>query len=299
VIAANPFRTKAPISERGMKTYQAIARRLALFHPPLQIEKFIAQEEATKFSTLKSGDSTLDGIEFVADAPVGLARALREAKDQWGRPVLISMKEDPGHWALKASFGKTIGTGWREVWREAPFTPPSMAPELPGGLDAMLKVRFGTAGNPMSFSALHAAVDEKHGLSSIHIDEAGFMLALPKGVALTADFYGHLMNELLWKTEFRNWLSGRMDDGTARNVIREAIRRVSFNFISSANGFAGLDTKVKGIRGPRDAIFTAAKILAPVGVTVDVFDRDKYKVQVTGTALNGDLSATISIGGTW
>ena len=29
------------------------------------------------------------------------------------------MKEDPSHWALKASFGKTVGTGWREPWRDA------------------------------------------------------------------------------------------------------------------------------------------------------------------------------------
>ena len=127
------------------------------------------------------------------------------------------MKEDPEHWALKASFAKTPGTGWREVWREAPYSSAAAVPPAPGKPDSKLSMRFGTAGNPIRFTALHCAVEE-NGRCNVHIDQSGFVLALPKGVALTPDFYDHIMNELKWKTDFRDWLSGMIDETSDAEV---------------------------------------------------------------------------------
>ena len=90
------------------------------------------------------------------------------------------MKEDPGHWALKASFGTTRGTGWRE----APYPSPAAVPAEPGKADSLFRMRFGTVGTPVRFTALHCAVHEIGGQCNVHIDESGFVLALPRGTAL-------------------------------------------------------------------------------------------------------------------
>ena len=307
MVAPDPFKTEVPISKRGMATYRAIAARLAALHPPIYIDRHIAQSEKkgkTQFSTLEAHDATLDGINFIAADAARLAGAFERAKDKWDHRALASMKEDPDHWALKASFGKTIGTGWREVWREAPYTPPATAPTEAGKSDNVFRMRFGTAGTAIRFTALHCAVHEIGGQCNVHIDESGFVLALPrgKGVSLTPDLYDHIMNELNWKTDFRDWVVGKISNETAARIVKEVIRRVSFTFPNAANGYAGLDGKINSIRrlrGPGDFILTAGRLLTPIGLTADVFDNDQLKVQVTGTILNGDCTIAVSIGGEW
>ena len=44
---------------------------------------------------------------------------------------------------------------------------------------------------------------------------------------------------------------------------------------------------------------SAARTLAPIGVTFDLYEGDRYKVQVTGSSLNGDRSIAITLGGEW
>jgi hypothetical protein len=306
-----PFNTEKPITERGKATYKTIAARLAALDPPVFIEGHIAQTDKlirkqdkilgkTQFSTLEANESTLDGINFRAVDPDLLVRELERAKDKWGSQALASMREDPGHWALKASFGKTVGTGWREKWREAPYGSPATTLEAEGKADNLMRMRFGTAGSSIRFTALHCAVHEIGGQCNIHIDETGFVLALPKGFALTPDLYGHFVNELLVKTDFRDWLAGKMPNETAARIVKEVFRRVSFIFPNAANGYAGLDKRIKGLRQPKgvtNGLLTAGKFLAPMGVTFDVYDSDRYKVQVTGTF--DDPSITITIGGEW
>jgi len=293
------------MTERGMRTYRTIAARLATLNPPIYIARHIAQSEKqgkTGFSSLEAHDSTLDGINFNANDPKLLAAAFHRAKDALGMPALASMKEDPDHWALKASFGKTVGTGWREIWREAPYSPPATVPQQTGKGDNLMRMRFGTAGSPIRFTALHCAVHEIGGQCNVHIDESGFVLAMPKGVSLTPDLYDHIMNELKWKTDFRDWLSGHMPNETAARIVKEVVRRVSFKFPSSANGYADLDRRINSIRRPGtpgDLLLTAGKILAPLGVTADIHENDYFKVQVTGTMAAGDRTITISIGGDW
>ena len=299
--APDPFHTEEPINKT---TYETIAARLLHLDSPIRVEEHIAQSTRkgkTQYSTLEAKNSTLDGISFIAHNPPRLASQLDGAKDKWGHRALASMKEDPGHWGLKASFGKTVGTGWREIWRADPYRPTTVLKE-PGHVDSMMSMRFGNAGSPLSFTALHCALDKANGQCNIHIDEAGFVLGLPEGVALTPDFYGHLMNELLLKTEFRNWLSGLMPNKTAADAVKEAFRRISLNFPSAANRYAGLTQTVNGMHYPRglsNGLFTAARLLAPVGATVDLYEGDRYKVQATGTILNGNSSITITLGGEW
>ena len=305
MIAPDPFKTDPPITARGKATYKTIAARLAALNPPIFIERHIAQSEKqgkTQFSTLEAKDSTLDGINFMAADPARLVRALEGAKDKWGERALASMREDPEHWALKASFGKTVGTGWREIWREAPYSPPTTELKERDTADNVMRMRFGTAGSAIRFTALHCAVHEIGAQCNIHIDESGFVLALPKGFALTPDLYDHIMNELKWKTDFRDWLSGLMPNKTAEGIVKEVFRRISIIFPNAANSYAGLDKKINSIRRPSgvaNGLWTAGRILAPIGATFDVYDTDRFKVQVTGTILNGDRSITITIGGEW
>ncbi len=305
MVAADPFKTAKPITERGRKTYGAIAARLAAFHPPVFIDRHIAQSEQrgkTGFSTLETHESTLDGINFRADDPKLLAAAFHRATDKSGAPALASMKENPSHWALKASFAKTIGTGWREVWREAPYYPPAAAPATPGKPDNLFRMRFGTAGSPIRFTALHCAVQEIGGQCNVHIDESGFVLGLPKGIALTPDLYDHIINELKWKTDFRDWLSGLMPNETAAHIVKEVIRRISIDFPNASNGYADLSRRINSIRrprGPGDLFRTAGRLVAPLGLTADLYENDYFKVQVTGTIAGGDRSITVSLGGDW
>lgn len=166
-----------------------------------------------------------------------------------------------------------------------------------------MRMRFGTVGSSLRFTALHCAVHEIGAQCNIHIDETGFVLSLPQGgVGLTPNLYDHFMNELLLKTNFRDWLSGIMPNEKAAHIVREVIRRLSIIFPNAANGYAGLDKTLNSIRRPHgvlEGLWTAGRILKPIGATLDVYDTQRFKVQVTGTALHGDRSITISLGGEW
>ena len=302
--APAPFNTETPITDRGKTTYETIAARLAALNPPISIKEHIAQREKliekqgkilgkTEFSTLKAYDSTLDGIDFIAVDPGELKAAFEGAKDGWGEQALASMTEDPEHWALKQSFAKTVGTGWREK------SPATELKEWDKG-DNMMRARFGTAGSSIRFTALHCAVHEIGGRCNVHIDESGFVLRLPKGFALTPDLYGHIVNELILKTDIRNWFDKHIPNETAARIVKDIFRRTSLIFPNAANGYAGLDRKISSLRLPHgvaNGLWTAGRFLAPIGVTFDVYDTDRFKVQVTRTF--DDPSTTITIGGEW
>jgi hypothetical protein len=297
-----PFNTEEPISARGMATFRAIADRLALGSPPLIIENHIAQRQTPRgvFSTLKAHDSTLDGIDFYAEDPNGLAERFETVMDGLGNRLLVSMKEEPDHWALKKSFEKTPGTGWREPWRAPTYNARSSSLKQPGMSNNMFRMRFGNAGTPLRFTALHCAVDKILGSCNIHIDESGFVLALPRGVSLTADAYDHLMNELLLKTDFRDWLVGKISNKAAARIVRDAIRRLSFQFPNATNGYAGLEKKINSVRRPNNlgnVLRTTVKLAAPTGLTFDLYDKDDFKVQATGTMHGGDKTITLTLGG--
>jgi hypothetical protein len=311
--AKDPFKTKSGISAEGLTTFRTIAARLKGLKPSILIEAHIAeQEEARRFpkvgkiteiqaperySTLVAHPSTLDGIDFIAVNPRALIDAYASSLDPWGETALASMQGDPCHWALKASFKATFGTGFREVWRPMPYVAVT-APEESGRTNLM-SMRFGT---PMRFTALHCAVHESTGKCNVHIDQSGFVLGLPKGWSVTANLYDHIANELILKTDIRNWLSGLTSNETAKKVIKEIVRRVSIVFPNLQNEMADLNRRLHNLRRPETPwglLTTIGRTIAPVGVTVDAYENDKFKVQVHGTIANGDSAITVTLGGTW
>jgi hypothetical protein len=302
-----PFNTPKLMTDRQMATYQAIASRLdnGISNPKLILADHIAQdadEQTLKsFSTLEAYSSTLDGITFKANDPTTLERAFRQLKSSSGETLLVSMREDPDHWALKASFGKTDGIGWREPWRPNPFSLPG-PDTADAGRRSPLSMRFGTTGSRMRFTALHCAINKISGKCNIHIDESGFVLAMPGGISLTADLYDHVMNELLLKTDFRDWLVGKTSNETVKAIIKDVIGRITLHYPNAANGYGGVRTRIKSLQpmnSPERVVKNAWRIARPSGVSFDVFASERLKVQVTGTMSGGENSATVTIGGTF
>lgn len=304
-LATDPFKTARPISAAARRTFETIEARLSKLNPSVVIREHIAQSTKpgeTQYSSLVAGDGVLDGITFLAVNASALENAFDIAQDKAGKKALTSMKEDPDHWALKASFGKTVGTGWREVWRPEPYSAPSVLNSI--GSDKQVRTaRYGSAKTSVNFSALHCAVDKKSDLCNVHIDDTGFVLEMPDGsVALTPNLYDHFMNELLLKTEFRDWLVGKISNKKAAYVVGEVIRRLSIVFPNASNGYAGLSKTVNNIRTPStplDAALTAGKLLRPIGVTIDIYESNHFKLQVAGTMVDGDKSVTLNTSGTW
>lgn len=161
-------------------------------------------------SDLSSGRDTLQGIKFtpklhpVTKKPTILA-ALKRATDACGQPAFAVEDLDPSHWALKASFGETIGTGFREIWRPRLTNRPLHWREgRPGlnvpALDAGFSAHFGDNITLPDLSSLHCGVTGL--LCGIHIDEMGFVMELESGeVVINPDFIRHYVVELIWKTK--------------------------------------------------------------------------------------------------
>ena len=156
------------------KTYDAIVARCRNLIPPVDITKHI------KPVTLRVANNTLDGITFEAvdaddlaaelDGRMKLPGAGASPRSGSGpfafdttrgprsaNASMISMKEDPQHWALKASFGATVGQGFREQWQPKPVSMAELLPTARYGSDR-ISLGFGEAGKRLVFTALHAAV---------------------------------------------------------------------------------------------------------------------------------------------
>src|SRR5919112_2608823 len=133
------------MNEGQKKTYDAIVARCTDLIPSIDIAKHI------KPGTLRVANNTLDGITFVAVDPADLEAELGGRMKLPGagksprpgegalsfdttrapRPAnasMTSMKEEPTHWALKASFGATVGEGFREKWQPPPQPRPALLP---------------------------------------------------------------------------------------------------------------------------------------------------------------------------
>jgi hypothetical protein len=300
------------MDERQQKTYDAIVARCRDLIPPIDIAKHIKQ------GTLRVANNTLDGITFEAvDAAdleaelggrmklPGAGASLRAGADALAfdttrspRPAnasMTSMKEDPQHWALKASFGATVGEGFREQWRPPPLPQPALMPATRIGGERV-SLGFGESGKKLVFTALHAAVAKS--VCNVHIDERGFVVATPEGAVVTPTFWGHLANELLLKTEFRDWLKGQIDDKAIKNIVVEAINRISLRFPDAENGFAGLSNRVNSIKGIGD-VKGIGKALLPIGLSADLVHLRNSTVQANYYWHDGQQTLTISWGGTF
>ena len=283
-------------------TYHTIAARLATLSPKITIGEHIAYKlkGGKKISSLEAYESTSDGIIFVAPEPQQLIAKLKGAKHA-GEKALAEMEEDPKHYALKLSFLKTKGVGWREkIFTDEPSSLPTTGVTQPTQSDSL--IRFGTVGRTTRFSKLHCAYDIKTNEFNIHIDQTAFVLALPKGFALTPDAFGHTFNDLLWKDILRNLASDWLPNGKVKGLVRAAFRRTSFVLPTTANGFAGLEKTVNDLRRPRggvDGLSAGLRILRPRAATVDLYNSDYLNVQLTGSWIGRDRALTISLGGEW
>ncbi|HVJ84125.1 MAG TPA: hypothetical protein VM452_00700 [Caulifigura sp.] len=306
-------------------TYNAIVARCKNLIPPIDIISHI------KPGTLQCNQLVLDGINFEANDPVALENEFRgRMLPKAGDPVpafaskivptlpsltfdtsrgprsanasMIGMKEDPDHWALKASFGATIGEGFREQWQPPPQIGvgiPRLAEPKYGKSDP-LNLAFGEPGHTLKFTALHAAVappplqTKKRGCN-IHIDERGFVVKLPDGAVVTPTSWSHIANELLLKTKFRDWLDGLIGDNLVGGLVVEAVNRLNLRFSDAENGFAGLPSRVNGMSGLRDAY----KAFMPIGISYDLFKFNNSTMQANYYSYDGQKTLTLTWSGTW
>jgi len=300
------------MEERQKKTYETIVARCRDLIPSVDITKHI------KSGTMRVANNTLDGITFEAIDPADLAAELsgrmklpdagKSPKPEEGalsfdttrgpRPAnasMISMKEDPKHWALKASFGATIGEGFREEWQPPPEPRPALLPTTSYG-SKRISLGFGDTGKRLTFTALHAAVAAS--VCNVHIDERGFVVSTPEGAVVTPTFWGHLANELLLKTKFRDWLNGAIGDNVVGSLVVEAVNRLSLRFPDAENGFAGLDGKVNRIRGVND-VKGIGKAFLPIGLSADLGHLRNSTIQANYYWYDGQQTVTISWAGTF
>jgi hypothetical protein len=243
--------------------YRQIAIRLGNFRPNIQIEKYID-------SGLANGPTVLDGITFVPTDWQGFITTLRIAMTLSGEKAFAEGKdpERPGHWALDASMGATIGKGFREIWRPTLSARGLSIDDLPGRRRPKWNVgssaRFGDdPSTALDLSSLHFAVAPDR--CNVHIDQTGFVIVGPMGeVVVDPDFAQHLVNELLWKSKATHILPAWL------------VARSSIMLPSSANEFSRF------------------------GVTTDLVRQKNFRVSVTGScSIRGgfECSATIGIGG--
>lgn len=300
------------MDDRQQWTYDAIVARCKDLIPPVDITKHI------KPGTLRVANNTLDGITFEAVDPADLEAELSGRMKLPGagrspipgalsfdttrgpRPEnasMISMKEDPQHWALKASFGATVGEGFREQWRPPP-QPRGVAALMPTTSygSKRISLGFGETGKRLTFTALHAAVAAS--VCNIHIDERGFVVSTPEGAVVTPSFWGHIANELLLKTKFRDWLDGAIGDNVVGSLVVEAVNRLSLRFPDSENGFAGLEGKVNSIKGIND-LSGIGKAFLPIGLSADLVYFKNSTVQANYYWYDGQQTLTLSWGGTF
>jgi hypothetical protein len=290
-------------------TYDAIVARCKDLIPPVDIAKHI------KPGTLRVANRTLDGITFEAVDPADLEAELSGRMKLPGAPKpgagvlsfdttrgprpanasMTSMKEEPTHWALKASFGATVGEGFREQWRPPPQPRPALLPTTSYG-SQRLSLGFGETGKKLTFTALHAAVAAS--VCNVHIDERGFVVSTPEGAVVTPTFWGHLANELLLKTTFRDWLDGAIDDNVVGSLVVEVVNRLSLRFPDAENGFAGLQGKVNRITGLND-VKGIGKAFLPIGLSADLAHLRNSTVQANYYWHDGQHTLTISWGGTF
>jgi hypothetical protein len=236
--------------------YSEIARRLTDCNPPVKLDDHVA-----KIISIK--DTRLDGVNFIARDYKKLIQALKDAKDGAGSPIFAHATiGDPDHWALKASFLATDGTGFREIFR-----PKLSAPTLADAYAARAMRRYAgqfTENTAVpDLSSLHCAISI--GECNIHIDETGFVLADESGnPVLDPDFLQHLVNELLFKTY-------------AKKILPDGfVDRVNLILPSS---FVDYDR---------------------VGVSFDLKKTKNYRVTLTGTcSISGDhdCSGTVTVSG--
>lgn len=280
--------------EKNKLVYKEIKSRLEVIG--INIEKYIKNNPFKREYDIDVYDTTLDGIKFTATDAVLLKSAFNNANDLHGKQAFASMKSAPDNWALKCSFGATSGIGWREIWRPIAYQVALEQTRRPSSKgNNMFWMRSGSTSIPFNFTSLHCSLNTD--ICKIHIDKSGFVMDVPFGISLTPDFYQHTANELLFKSKFRDWLVGKIPYSTLADIVKDVIDGTSFVFPNAANGFAGLERSLNSLSQPKtplDGLKTIGKIVQPIGLSFDLYNGDKTKVQADVSWLNGEQLYTIN-----
>jgi hypothetical protein len=258
---------KAQVDAANEKSvYREIARRLAGCNPPVILDDHIGRIQ-------KIGDTTLDGVNFIARDYKKLKQILVDAKDGSGAPFFgHAILENDDHWALKLSFLVTDGTGFREVTRlkmkdRGLFDAPGASDRRDQRNVRRQAVRFaGTVPDelPMpDLTSLHCAVSFQG--CNIHIDDSGFVISDALGNTIVdPDLLQHIVNELIFKTY-------------GKYILPEGIvKRVNLVLPTTLTDFNR------------------------VGVSVDAYKTQNFKISVSGTcSVFGphECAATVSLSG--
>jgi len=258
---ADALRRAQLATAHDRKVYSEIARRLANCNPPIILDHHIAK-------IISIADTTLDGVNFVSRDYKKLITALKGAKDGAGNPIFAhATLENRDHWALKASFLATDGTGFREIFRlkiaERPLADSGPVDSYAARRARRFAGEFADNTAVPDLSSLHCAVSI--GGCNIHIDETGFVVADELGKpVLDADFIQHLVNELLFKTY-------------AKRILPDGfVNRVNLVLPNSAVEFNR------------------------TGVSLNLHKSKNYRVAVSATCSiwgDRDCSATVSVSG--
>lgn len=245
---------------------------------------------------LKEAATTLDGITFHPKDSKKLEEALRQAKHNTGKRVFATRWIDKiEHKPIALSFAETKGTGFREIWRFPPLPETQLRVNTPTSWSNNFSSNFGASMTLPDSSSLHCDVSEHK--CNIHIDEAGFVIEEASGrVIVTADFFQHTVNELLFKTylkgAFPEWANGFFD-------------RVSLIYPSSGNNYSRMGPRINQVWGLREIkhiplIGSKLSHLPLPGIRVDLIQRQNYKLEANALwGINGNGSITLNFSGTF
>lgn len=218
------------------EVYKAIARRLAGLSPAINLDEHIGTK-------VKVGHSTLDGVTFEAKDHKRLEDALRACKDASGGPAFaVGSKDDPSHWALRMSYSRTKGIGFREIWRQyLSDRPLSMQDVMPARERFSMRrfsANFGDRQDLPNLTSLHCAVSPYE--CNIHIDEMGFVMTDAQGnVVVGPNAPRHTGVELLWKTDLQGkvpqWVLDRFSFDIPSTPMEFQRLGISFDLVQTKN----------------------------------------------------------------
>lgn len=213
------------------QVFRKIAGRLHGFS--IDIEKYIYHfvNNGKRISTLQEGPTTLEGIKFIAQNEGGklgikdLRNALNRAQKGGKRAFAGQISTaDLNNALLQASFAQTEGLGFREIFYLSRRPMPCRDPRVANVMDSdgrAFDAKFGEMLDAVDVSSLHAALLEpvepvnrtallaalareghksnivKKNVSSIHIDEKGFVFADSDGrIFISSTAIQHTGDEL-------------------------------------------------------------------------------------------------------
>ena len=276
---------KPPVEVAMGDTYTEISRRLAKFRPGVRLGDHVK-------CFIEEADSLLDGFTFKAKNADLLIEALKHCQAEGQKAFAMAKNETQKglekHFPIAASFLKTHGVGFREIWRGPVLSdrPLTRHPDL--------NITWADDVGLPDISSLHCAVAAD--VCNIHIDQMGFVIEDENGeLVVDPDALEHIVNELWLKTDLKGyapkWMGGAFD-------------RLSLILPDSRNGYSRMGPRIGQIPYVRDIekLPGIGKIVGKIplpGLSFDLVKTKRYRVRLTGSCgLHGDCEGMVEISGT-